>query len=83
MTTSSLVNSFESIVEKSENRQLSGEEIGIFARLFGCWHTRLSRPFVDGKIVYRSCLRCGARRLYDPKTLRSYGNFYYPSVKQD
>lgn len=48
------------------------------ARLFGCWHKNISRPFKQGDTSYRCCLECGARKQFDPETLRTYGNFYFP-----
>ena len=53
-----------------------GQKIGMLSTVFGCWHDNLSRPFNDGKTVYRSCLGCGARRQFDPESLRTFGRFY-------
>ena len=58
--------------------EIFGEKIGVFGKVFGCWHKDLTRPFTTGRQSYRACLECGARRGFDPKTLRTFGSFYYP-----
>jgi hypothetical protein len=59
-----------------------GGRIGLLATLFGCWHKRLSRPFMSvnsrSKAEYRACLDCGARKKFDSDSLKTYGSFYYP-----
>lgn len=55
-------------------------KIGLIGKLFGCGHRELSRPFSQGKIGYRSCLKCGAVRRFNPETLETSGGFYYPSI---
>lgn len=59
-----------------------GEKVGFLARLFGCGHQDLSRPFSQGKTGYRACLGCGARRHFDPETLKTFGSFYYPPINK-
>jgi hypothetical protein len=50
------------------------------ARLFGCWHKDMSKPFGrDGK-SYRDCLKCGARRDLD-QDWRMVGRPYYTGAK--
>jgi len=59
-------------------------KIGSFmARVFGCWHVELSRPFSRDGRTYRSCLNCGAQREFDLGNWEMQGNFYYgkPSTK--
>jgi hypothetical protein len=81
-----LINKFQSLVQKK--RKLTkeidpfvfGQKAGLIAKLFGCWHDNLSRPFTQNKTSYRSCLQCGARRQFNPETLETYGNFYFPPV---
>lgn len=51
--------------------------IGLVCRLFGCRHANMSRPFTYADASYRACLKCGARRDFDPQTLRTFGSFYY------
>ena len=57
-----------------------GKRIGVITKLFGCWHNDVSRPFVQGKTAYRSCLQCGARKQFNPETLETTGGFYFPPV---
>jgi len=47
------------------------------ARVFGCWHSDLSRPFTHEDRSYRTCLECGARRDFDPAKWEMIGRFYY------
>jgi len=46
-------------------------------RLFGCRHRSMSPPFTGGEETYRSCMRCGARRLFDVERGRMKGAYYY------
>ena len=55
-----------------------GRKIGVFGKLFGCWHKELTRPFTTKKGSYRSCLNCGARKEFDTKNFKTLGTFYYP-----
>jgi hypothetical protein len=57
-----------------------GSKLGLMVTLFGCWHNNIGRPFVQGKTAYRSCLQCGARKQFNPETLETHGNFYFPPV---
>ena len=68
------------IAENAINRTdgVFGEKIGIFGRIFGCWHSELSRPFTNAAGSYRVCMECGARRHFDTETLTTSGSFYYP-----
>lgn len=61
-----------------QNRESFGKRIGLFGRLFGCFHRDLSRPFTRESVSYRSCLDCGARKRFDADSLKTYGSFYYP-----
>jgi hypothetical protein len=58
----------------------SDEKIELPASIFGCWHSQISRPFMAGKTFYRTCLKCGARRNFNPETRKNEGRFYYPPV---
>ena len=62
----------------SKDREYFGRKIGLFGRLFGCYHRDLSRPFTSGPVSYRSCLSCGARKKFNAESLITYGSFYYP-----
>lgn len=55
-----------------------GTRIGIFGKLFGCWHKEMSRPFTDKQVSYRACTSCGARRKFDTSNFTTSGTFYYP-----
>jgi hypothetical protein len=81
-----LINKFHSLVHR--NGKLTkeidpfvfGTKAGLVAKLFGCWHDNLSRPFTQNKTAYRSCLECGARKQFNPETLETHGNFYFPPI---
>ena len=66
----------EAVLEKSDSG--FGTKIGILGTLFGCWHTQLSRPVTTKHASYRSCLDCGARKQFDPRTLQTSGPYFYP-----
>lgn len=48
------------------------------ARIFGCWHINMSRPFSRGNETYGTCVACGARRRFDLEQWEMVGSFYYP-----
>jgi hypothetical protein len=50
-------------------------------RVFGCWHSDMSRPFTHDGESYRTCLDCGARRDFDPTRWEMIGAYYYNSPK--
>lgn len=66
----------EAIINRTD--QAFGHKIGLLGKLFGCWHQEISRPFTIGKDSYRACLNCGARKHFDPQTLKTSGAFHYP-----
>jgi hypothetical protein len=43
----------------------------------GCWHGKMSWPLGGQGYSYQVCLSCGAKRLFDEKTLTAYGPFRY------
>ena len=55
-----------------------GEKVGLMGKIFGCGHEELSRPFSRNGVGFRACLRCGARKHFDPNTWTTAGSFYYP-----
>jgi len=73
---------FQSLAHKNINLDPSvfGKKMGFMAKLFGCWHKNLSRPFTQHKTAYRSCLDCGARKQFNPETLETHGKFYFPPI---
>jgi hypothetical protein len=50
---------------------------GVIARVFGCWHREMSRPFSSQGQTYRTCLDCGARRQFNLGRWEMQGEFYY------
>ena len=50
---------------------------GLMARLFGCRHSEMSRPFSVQGQAYRSCLGCGARRQFNVDSWKMQGDYYY------
>lgn len=68
----------ESFVNQTD--ETFGVKIGLLAQLFGCRHKQISRPFTIGNNSYRACLGCGARKHFEPQTLKTYGSFHYPAV---
>ncbi|MDQ3322211.1 MAG: hypothetical protein M3525_07255 [Acidobacteriota bacterium] len=66
--------------ETKSDTELFAKKVGLIGKLFGCGHGELSRPFSQGKIGYRSCLKCGAIKQFNLETLETFGGFYYPSV---
>lgn len=68
MTTAFLTNKLLTLNNKQNkaindiDRLVFGQKMGLTAKLFGCWHDNISRPFVQGKTAFRSCLQCGARK---------------------
>ena len=47
------------------------------ARVFGCWHTEMSRPFSHQGHAYRVCVNCGAQRRFNLGNSKMQGDFYY------
>ena len=50
---------------------------GLMARLFGCRHNQMSRPFSVNGQSYRSCVDCGARRQFNVDSWKMQGDYYY------
>jgi hypothetical protein len=46
-------------------------------RVFGCWHTDMSRPFTLNGESFRACLDCGAHRKFDTARWEMKGAYYY------
>jgi hypothetical protein len=49
----------------------------LVARVFGCRHAEMSRPFSRDGRAYRSCLNCGAQRQFNLSNWQMQGSFYY------
>ncbi len=58
--------------------------VGWIARIFGCWHREMSRPFSHHGHAYRTCLNCGAQRRFNLNNWEMQGSYYYnrPSTRQ-
>ncbi|HEX8289613.1 MAG TPA: hypothetical protein VF556_16640 [Pyrinomonadaceae bacterium] len=83
MSATSVQNYSEDSVERTVvDNKLFGKKVGIFSKIFGCGHPNLSRPFSRGRLGYRTCLRCGARKQFNPETLMTFGDFYYPPISK-
>ncbi len=82
MRTSSIINKVGTFVlsEREADRRVFGDKVGLFGKIFGCWHEDLSRPFSQEKVAYRSCMKCGARKQFDSETLETHGAFYFPPL---
>lgn len=86
MTTTLLKNKFQALIPKKgeqakdSNTFAFGRKIGLITKLFGCRHGNIGRPITLGETAYRSCLNCGARRQFNPDTMETHGNFYFPPV---
>jgi len=51
------------------------------ARVFGCWHREMSRPFSHQGRSYRTCLSCGAHRRFNTGSWEMQGSFYYANSR--
>jgi len=49
----------------------------LVARVFGCRHAQMSRPFSRDGRAYRSCLNCGAQRQFNIGKWEMTGSFYF------
>jgi hypothetical protein len=56
---------------------LTGKVGNLMARVFGCWHAELSRPFSRNGRAYRKCLSCGAQRQFNLGKWEMQGDFFY------
>ncbi len=57
--------------------QVNGKFGSLMARVFGCRHADMSRPFSRDGRAYRSCLNCGAQRQFNLGNWEMQGSFYY------
>lgn len=64
-----------------EPKGLTAQVSNWLTRVFGCWHSEMSRPFTYEGQSYRTCLECGARRDFDPARWEMVGAYYYDSPK--
>ena len=71
----------KNIAAQDEGRTDSPPQTAIpirwLTRLFGCRHRNMSPPFTGGEETYRSCMNCGARRLFNVGRGKMTGAYYY------
>lgn len=60
-----------------EPASVAGKIGDLMARVFGCRHGELSRPFSREGKAYRSCLNCGAQRQFNLGNWQMQGKFFY------
>jgi hypothetical protein len=48
----------------------------VIAKIWTCWHRRMSRPFTRDGETYRVCLRCGVHRRFDLEQWKTKGSYY-------
>lgn len=65
------------VMFEMQSGQVTGKIGTLVARMFGCRHGELSRPFSHGGRAYRSCLNCGAQRQFNLGNWQMQGDFYY------
>ena len=81
-------NSFFSLISTSGKKKgeidlsVFGKKVGFFAKVFGCVHNNISRPFIANSVSYRTCLQCGARKRFNTETFKTFGHFYYPPAEK-
>jgi len=49
----------------------------------GCFHWHKSRPFTTGRMTYRVCTDCGARRRFDLDRWEMYGPYFFAAENPD
>lgn len=82
------LNRFRSLINKTNNNETEidlrvfGKKVGFLTKFFGCEHRNISRPFIAGKVSYRTCLQCGARKQFNTETFKTFGDFYYPPAER-
>jgi hypothetical protein len=66
-----------SAVTRLDSLSVTGRIGSLMARMFGCRHAELSRPFSRDGRAYRSCVNCGAQRQFHLGNWEMQGHFYY------
>lgn len=64
-----------------ENERVNAQSFA--ARVFGCWHRKMSGPITKQTKTYRYCVKCGLRRNYDLTNAENTGAFYAPAIAED
>jgi hypothetical protein len=75
-TDQAIIESHQKLVISNATSQTGGIS-GFLARMFGCRHKEMSRPFSIQDQTYRTCLDCGARRQFNLKRWEMQGDYYY------
>lgn len=65
------------IMETLDNTPF-GEKQSFWKWIFGCWHTRMSKPVTIDNTTFCYCKDCGLRRKYDFESFKPEGAFYSP-----
>ena len=66
-----------STAPQMDSVSVTGRLNTLVARVFGCRHADMSRPFSRDGRTYRSCLNCGAQRQFNLGNWKMTGGFYY------
>ncbi|HKR15586.1 MAG TPA: hypothetical protein VJT15_26195, partial [Pyrinomonadaceae bacterium] len=64
-------------VAQLDSGSATGRIGSLVARVFGCRHAEMSRPFSRDGRAYRSCLNCGAQRQFNLSNWQMQGHYYY------
>ena len=64
-------------VRQMNPSSMTGRIADWMARVFGCWHMEMSRPFSHQGQAYRVCVDCGAHRKFNLGNWEMQGDFYY------
>lgn len=64
-------------VAQLDSTSVTGKISEWVARVFGCWHMEMSRPFSHQGQAYRVCLDCGAHRQFNLNNWKMQGDYYF------
>jgi hypothetical protein len=65
--------------KRSGSAKLQPMPMRWLTHLFGCWHKKMSPPYTGDGVTYRTCMSCGARRLFDAGRGKMTGSYYHSS----
>lgn len=65
---------------RTESPLRAANPIRWLTRLFGCRHRNMSPPYTGDEETYRSCMNCGARRLFNVGRGKMTGAYYYAPI---
>lgn len=75
-TAQAIIETHYKLVQTNASSQAGGVSSWL-AKVFGCWHKEMSRPFSIQGQTYRTCLDCGARRQFNLGNWEMQGDYYY------